>query len=367
MVVFRKLQILPHVASVVTFVALSFAADGLAFEAAPKKNDAPNATNNQILLKPSLADNKNAHLPLTALVKGFLHEGWEDLGTTIYRVEGGKLIIADQIPATNTQSQSSPLEKISVGLTNNDVTILEEFACKFVVQRTFSRGSRFITIRAYEFSSPAGANAGYDLLRKGSTTVVKRGDGSSEDSDSISFWQSYYLFVIAGTSEDDDESKEVVTKIATQISTEVRLHAQPPAILSPRPVVDRVRGTEKIVMGPVSAAKYFPAPVVENLSLEKALSACVADYQLLQPVRERMKLLYIDFKDPSLAKTSYDAYTAALTQLHGPERDWPEEERSLFRINKTFLYCQLKQPGKLIIISGARKAKSPMLLSGQIR
>lgn len=219
----------------------------------------------------------------------------------------------------------------------------------------------------YEFADSDGANAGYDLKRRGSTTVKRRGDGSSEDAENISFWQDRYLFIISGSSEDDDESKENITKLADMIAGAIPEHAQPPAVLSSLPMMDRVKGSEKVVMGLLSASKYFSAPELPSLALDKAHAAAVADYQVFQPARERMKLLYIDYGNTEIAQAAYNAFVTRLEELHDAESNLPgPDARVLFRINKTFLLCQLKPNGKLVLISGARKSKSPALLASQI-
>jgi hypothetical protein len=296
------------------------------------------------------------------------------MGVKTYRILDGRLVSVDQAVTSSTRAavsnaEAAPESSVAVNLpvSGTDVLILDEFACKAISQKVFKRGSRYITVNAFEFAESEGANAGYDLLRKGSTTVVKRGDGSSEDGDSISFWQDKYLFVISGSSEDDDESKEVITKFANNLSKIAITHAQPPAVLSRIPVIDRIKGSEKIVMGPLSAGKYFPAPDIAGLSVDAARSAVVADYQILYPNRERLKLLYIDYGDPKIAEGVYNSYQARLEQLHSSEEDWPEQQRVLFKLNKIYLMMQVKQPGRLVVIYGARKSRSPMLLAGQIR
>lgn len=323
------------------------------------------------------------------MLRTISNSGWEDLGLKTYRIADGRLLSVDAVgvgvnnpsqskgltPANgagfNSQSTSdnsaARIDSFGLPVNGSDVAILEEFDCRAISQKVFKRGNRYITIKAFEFRESDGANAGYDLLRKGSTTVVKRGDGSSEDGDSISFWQDKYLFVLSGTSPDDDESKEVITKFAQDLSKIALTHAQPPAILSRLPVIDRVKGSEKIVMGPASATKYFPAPELAVLSIDTARAAAVADYQILQPARERLKLLYIDYGDPKLAEEAFNAYHLQLEQLHPAEEYWPEIPRVLFKLNKVFLTAGLKSNGRLFVIYGARKARSSMLLSGQIR
>lgn len=289
------------------------------------------------------------------------YEGWEPAELRQYQIADGRLVATDPVAIEPSENSNLTLP-LSIG----DVLPLQEFRCRVIVQKRFKRGNRYITIRAFQFENTIGANAGYDLLRKGSTAVVKLGDGSSDDGDSISFWQSNFLFIISGTSLDDDESKDVIGIFAKKLSSNVSIHKQPPSIISKLPIVDRVRGSEKIVMGPVSAARVVQASSIDALMIEKALGAVVADYQVFIPVRERLRLLYIDYGDVQLAQSAYNAFINRQDELHDPEKGWPQDGRVLYRAGKTYLFCQLKPTGKLLLITGARKGKSPILLAQQI-
>lgn len=289
------------------------------------------------------------------------YEGWEPAELRQYQVADGHLYATDPVAI-----EASENANLTLPIFGNDLLPLQEFRCRVIVQKRFKRGNRYITIRAFQFENAMGANAGYDLLRKGSTTVVKLGHGSSDDGDSISFWQSNFLFIISGTSLDDDESKGVIGVFAKKLSGNVSLHNPPPSILLKLPIVDRVRGSEKIVMGPVSAGRAIQAPELAALQIEKSLGAAVADYQVFIPVRERLRLLYVDYGDPQIAQTAFDGFITKLDQLHSPEKGYPQDGRVLFRTAKAYLYCQLRPGGKLLLITGARKAKSPALLASQV-
>ena len=291
--------------------------------------------------------------------------GWDPVEFTPFRIDGTRLE-AMELPSGVAKVEAVEGVNLSLPLSSSYLLPLSEFRCKLIVQKTVKRGNRYITIKAFEFDNSEGAVAGYDMLRKGSTTVIKRGDGSSDDGDSVSFWQDNFLFIVSGTSLDDDESKEVVGLFATNIAKSIVTHAQPPAILSKMPIVDRVRGSEKIVMGPVSAARAISAPEVGVLFSQNVRTAAVADYQVFIPARERMRLLYIDYGNAQSAKLAFDTFVSRLEQLLSPEKGYPQDGRVLFRMNKSYMYCQARPSGKLLLITGAKKNKSAILLAGQV-
>lgn len=253
------------------------------------------------------------------------------------------------------------------GVDAQTAQILDEFRLSSIYKRTFQRGRRFLHVTVYQFSAPAGAYGAYNLLRQGATTVVVRGDGSSEDDHSISFWKGNFFVKLIQTSEDDEESKDALRLIADRLVNAIGSHAAMPRIFQEMPVMDRVRGSEKMVMGPVSGRLFFRAPGVSELSLDRARSAATADYQFQRPTPERLKLLYIDYGDAGLAYQVYERYLDNLEDDHAVSRvSAADGPTSIVKVDRGFLCCQVRG-SKLLVISGARKRSSPLVLARQIK
>lgn len=245
--------------------------------------------------------------------------------------------------------------------------MLSEFGCASLTRRIFQRGQRYLYTSAFEFATPEGAFAAYNYMREGASTVVTRGSASSEDDQSISFWKDKYFISLLQTSQDDEESKEGLQSIATELERRIPSTSDPPRILSNLPVIDRVRGSEKLVMGPNSGRQFFPAPYLGALTLEKAVGAATADYAFHSPYPERLKLLYIDYGDPVAASRAYETYIGGLGEPHpaSPSESGESATTSLFKLSNSYMLCQLRGP-KLAIIMGARKRISPMFLARQL-
>ncbi|HEY9786456.1 MAG TPA: DUF6599 family protein [Candidatus Obscuribacterales bacterium] len=271
------------------------------------------------------------------------------------------------IPLKAAQSESTTSTPPLTNVDPQTAEILSEFALSCIYRRAYQRGQRFLYVTAYEFKNPCGAFGAYNFLREGASTVITRGDGSSEDDHSISFWKGNYFIKLVQTSEDDEESKEALRSIADRIAKSIPQNAAVPPILSQLPALDRVKGTEKLVMGPTAGRKFFPAPYIGFLSLDRAQGAAIADYQFLRPYPERLKLLYVDYGDPVVASSVYDAYVGNLNVHHAlndvGESDLPT---TLLKIDGGYLLCQLRG-SKVAIIIGARKRLSPLILARQIR
>jgi hypothetical protein len=242
------------------------------------------------------------------------------------------------------------------------VQLLQEFRCNTAISRWFQRGQRRCYVTAYVFDTPTGAYGAYTALRRGATTVVTRGDGSSEDDQSISFWQGDCFINLYTTAEDDDEAKDLLRNIADRIAPVIQTHARLPAIIVALPQLDRVSGSEKVIMGPVVARQSFPAPYLSLLSLEKSLGAASADYQFSQPTRERLKLMVVDYGNKPLAQSIYNQYVLNLESAHDGETS---DTQSLFKMSGTYLLCKL-HGDRMAIITGARKKMSPLWLARQI-
>lgn len=253
---------------------------------------------------------------------------------------------------------------VAFGFDAQTARILDEFGLQTIARRAFHRGQRHLHVNVYQFSVPAGAFGAYNFLRQGASTVVVRGDGSSEDDTNISFWKGDFFVKLSQTSEEDDESKDALNTIANNLLPAITSTAQMPQILRQLPVMDRVRGTEKLVMGPNSGRQFFPAPFVDNLSLERSRGAAIADYQFSSPP-DRMKLLFVDYADPAVAQDVYQRYVDSFGSQKGVSQGQTEMPTVTFKLSNGYLLCQLRG-SKLAIITGARKRISPLLLTRQI-
>ena len=348
---------------------------------APQRNNdviglsSPPATQAQAKL---VLPDKQAVANLRRMINSVGSVGWDPVGTAVFLPfdrkllelsDAGDVITPGPGVALPSAAFSAPeLQSNVYPVLFDEIPILSELRCRFVVQRVYQRGHRYIIVQAFEFDSPVGSNGGYHFLRKGSTTVAVRGDGSSEDTQTLSFWQGRHFFRVIGTSEDDDESKEASSAMADQISNRYGSHAKLPTVLARLPIIDRVKGSEKVVTGPLLAKKYLSIPFVSLLSIENSNGGAVADYQLFQPTRERLKILYVEYRDVNLARRLFDNYYLQLSALHKPEGlQNGEDPRFVFRLNKKYLFCELKDGCRLLVISGATKRYSPALLARQFR
>jgi hypothetical protein len=236
---------------------------------------------------------------------------------------------------------------------------LKEFGCESFVQRIFKRGNRYININLYAFANSEGAYGSYSIMREGATTVVIRGDASSEDDDSISFWQGKYFIYCHMTSQDDEESKDAISSLANELSTLIAAHAQLPDIVSKLPKIDRVIGTEKLLMGVNAFKRYTNLPYANSLRIDATMRCASADYHFEPPNSERMKLTVIEYESPQLANDVFNNYKANVSLSHEPIQDFGGQ--LLYRISDNYLLCQLKD-NRIVIISGAKRKYSPSIL-----
>ncbi|HEY9716248.1 MAG TPA: DUF6599 family protein, partial [Trichormus sp.] len=289
--------------------------------------------------------------------------------TTTNAGAAAKAAVAD----VSSQIQTVPFANLN-GAESDRTQILQEFRCSGVVTRSYQRGQRRILVEAFRFPTSDGAYGAYYLLRHGASTVIKRGDASSEDDQSISFWKDRFYIHVYGTSEDDSESKDAVRAIADQLAAAIVAEpASLPPMISRLPSLEKVRGSEKLVMGPISARRFFPAPYINTLQLGNALGAAVADYQMQFPYPERLKLLYVEYNNANAASSAFYDYTGNLQSTNkqaSGERDPLDEAGGLptsclFKVMGGYMLCELRGQ-ELILISGARKKTSPNMLARQV-
>jgi len=242
--------------------------------------------------------------------------------------------------------------------------LLAEFgACEYGV-KTFARGQRHINVKVYRFESSDGAYGAYLTFRHGSSTLVLKGDATSQDDKSISLWKDKYFVSVVGAP-DDEESMLVVTHFAETLAVAIKASSREPQVLTRIPVLEKVRGSEKIVMGPVGIRRAFLAPYVNALNAEHITTGVVCDYKMQEPYRERLKLLLLQFASQELANKAYVGYLSALQEQHKPQSlDNFMPQSNLFKISGSFLLVQLNG-NEVVVITGARKKTSlPSLAHG---
>ena len=252
------------------------------------------------------------------------------------------------------------IAQLSAELDMQKVAILQEYGISKFFERSYQRGQRRINTRVYIFNTVDGAYGGYMLLRQGAGNVIVRGDASSEDQDSISFWQGKTLVTINGP-QDDEESKTLVTNMADKLAAISREHGQLPDVLERMPKLGRVKGSERVVMGPLSAGRFIRAPYLSSLNFRTALCCGVADYQVQDPP-DRLKVMSMEFQTPGEAILAFNNYGLNFggrqIQIAAPFGGMC----SLYKTNKTYLLFQQKGR-QFVIIANARRAESAEYLS----
>jgi hypothetical protein len=276
------------------------------------------------------------------------------------------------ISAIGWNSTPMQSESMSAAPSSDPLTpVLLEYGCLGRAKRLLQRGQRQILINVYDFATTAGAYGAYCYLRQGSSNVITKGDASSEDQQSISFCKGNFFVSIYGTANDDDESKSLVTSISNQLAAAIpsdntRLYGARPEILLRLPTFEVVKGSQKLIMGPLAAKKFLLAPYVTTLGAEKMQMGAIADYQLQEPDRERLKLLIAQYPNPIAAMHVYTKYISELEAQHKPENlEGLSYQSSVYKTTTGHILCQLRGQ-TFLIITGARKKNSLAALASQV-
>ncbi len=262
--------------------------------------------------------------------------------------------------------------------------LLKEYKCQDTNQRILQRGQRKIFIEVYQFATADGAYGAYCAARRGSSSYQAQGDASSEDPNSISFCKNRYFAYLHSSELDDDEAKVAINKLSHQLinslevvertqqksdspgdpNSQFSAYSDRPSVFNSMPSLERVRGSEKLVMGPISLKRFFPAPYAVRLA--PLLKGAVADYRIEEPHRDRLKLLIAYYPTSQEASVIYANYVSIL----GAQNDEKSAEgftyaTSLFKVSDSFLLCQLRDK-HIVVIKGARHKDTLGALAHQI-
>ena len=267
-----------------------------------------------------------------------------------------------------------------------DSDLLREYQCQAEARQILQRGGRRIIIDAYSFATIDGAYGSYCAAHRGSSNNIPESDAASEDPDSISFCKDNYFFCIYGTQTDDDEAKTAISNLATKLLGKIKqtenLNQPPksnldpyaqnlayggrkrPAIFNLMPTLERVNGSEKLVMGPISIKRFFPAPY--PTVLVPLAKGSVADYKLEWPDRDRLKLLIAHYPTAQAASQAYANYTSTLRGEHSEKSvDGYTFPTAMFKLANGFILCQLRDK-QVVVINGAHHKDSLNQLAHQI-
>ncbi|MGH9551550.1 MAG: hypothetical protein ACRD3W_19345, partial [Terriglobales bacterium] len=142
------------------------------------------------------------------------------------------------------------------------------------------------------------------------------------------------------------------------LESSIKGHAVIPSAITRLPSLEKVHGSERLVMGAASARRLFPAPHIATLSFGNGAYAAVADYQVQLPYRERLKLMCVRYSDPGTAAQAYSNY---LNSFEGM-KNLSQYGTSLFKVGSSYFFCQQTGP-QVILITGAHKKVSPQMLA----
>lgn len=304
---------------------------------------APNPAENEALIQSNLKHDLGA-------VSSLSLPGWEAQSPVWTTRAKGALVAPEGVVVSDAVGASRPL--------------LLEYGCTDFVSKSFRRESILCQVDLYHFAKSDGAYGAYSTLREGSSNIVLRGQASSEDDNCICFWKGNVFAKLKANVENDDEAKQALTKLADDLVKRVEGNGELPMALRVLPSFEKVKGSEKFFMGTEAAHRYLNVPFVETLYLAGSDGAAHADYQFASPISERLGLLVINYKSPSLAQASFKSYVDNITAMSNKVLQRTENE-ALCRVSDSFLMCQLNGQ-RLCVISGARKKFSPAMLARQL-
>jgi hypothetical protein len=242
--------------------------------------------------------------------------------------------------------------------------VLAEYHCTEVAVRHFRRGDLSCELDLFRFASADGAYGVYSTMRAGSSTVLMRGQGNSEDENSITFYSGNALAFLHSVSDGDDEAKSMMGHLADQIAKRLPVGQTVPRMISAMPYMDKVTASEKFFMGSQAAMRYGNVQFSDALLLDQSRGAACADYQYSRPMAERLKLMLVEYPNQSVARSAFSSYTSTMTAYAHKTLD-KNDSQTLCKMAAGFLMCGV-MGSRVFVISGAKRATSPSVLARQL-
>lgn len=279
--------------------------------------------------------------------------GWEAQATIS--------LVCSQNKMLNSDNKS--IEEIA----RKPASVLIEYGCNNIAEKKFKRGHRECSVYLFRFKTTDGAFGAYSTMREGSSTVLPRGQGSSEDERSITFYSAKFLLILESSEEDDDEAKETLSKLADKITALIpkQTEFKDPKMIGTLPHFERLKGSEKYFMGSKSATHYTNVPFIDALGLDQSQGAGYADYAYSRPMAERLKLLLVEYPNSTIAQNTFNTYAANMASLSKKTVQRGSNEL-ICKMSDSYLMCGTSG-SRVYVITGARKATSPNILARELR
>jgi hypothetical protein len=284
-----------------------------------------------------------------SLIRSLAVAGWEGLEPQKLSLSRNTLV--------------SPDGKTVEDIQGKPADVLVEYGCTQAVSRRFRQQERYCHVGIFRFTSPEGACGAYTTMRSGASTVVVRGQGSSEDDNSISFF-SGNVFVSLRSGEDDDEAKTVIGKLADQISPYMSDKAPVPKLILSLPRGDRLAGSERFFMGSQSANRFCSVQFLSELLLDQCRGAVSADYLYPRPRPERLKLFVAEYGTKAVAQAAFNSYSANMSSFSRKTID-KNDNQTICKMADSYMMCGLSGL-RVWVIAGAKHASAPGMLAVEL-
>lgn len=274
--------------------------------------------------------------------------------------------IADEITDGEWETEPAAVMPVDAGLplpSSQSLELLQEFGCQSITYKRYARTQRTVRVFIFSFPDSIAAFGAYSTMRLGSSNVIKRGDASSEDEDTICLLKGKRFITITSSAQEDEVSKALASRIANELAQRIPERGFTPPLISALPILDRMPGTERIFFGPHAARKYMSIPFLQSLQLSRAKGAACADYQFQRPDADRLKTMVIDYGDPTMATVIYQNYSNQLAAIHKTRPLSPTSQIS--RVGNSYLLC-MQAKSRVYLIAGAKKKVSPLVLARQV-
>jgi uncharacterized protein DUF6599 len=179
---------------------------------------------------------------------------------------------------SSTPSTPVPLAALDP-LLGPDTPAFLEYAVKSVEQRSYSQGAQSASITLYRLRDPSSAYGAYTFLRSDSLADAVLGSYAGASRERALFVVGEMVLDVSAPAKQARPSDADLKQLAGQLDKKVD-HTPYPFIGEHLPEKDRIRGSERYVIGPLGLAHFVPLGKDDWMGYDYSAESILAKYQV---------------------------------------------------------------------------------------
>src|ERR1039458_8311459 len=243
----------------------------------------------------------------------------------VARTAGAQAVLPSSFAGWSASAPSSVTTSAGLDqLLGSDSAAFREYVVKSIEQRSYTQGKQTAVITLYRLRDPSSAYGAYTFLRNDSLSVVNLGAYASASRERALIVVGEMLLDISGPAKQARPVDADLKQLSDLLDKRAD-HTPYPSIGEHLPEKDRVRDSERYVLGPRSLSQYVPIGTDDWIGFDHSAETIVARYRV---AGKEETLLVASYPTQQIAALKFAGMLRRFT--FDPPGDLPQGQTVLF-------------------------------------